>query len=597
MINGIRAKTEGSATRLPPRPEGFRGAAPYLRRLAELERRAAPYKDAWRTLNEFVLPWSGKYLVAERDRADVFLSANIRNASVGDAARLCAAALHGGLTSPAKPWFELVHPDSRMMEIQAVKDWMHQAQETLRSVLSRSNFYSVISNLYLEAVVYGTAAMIIDPDPETGVRFRQLTIGEYLLGQGEDLRINSLYRRLDMTASQLREKFGDDNPGYAFRAREAIRRGEAMDEPAFRVIHAVQPAGFLGGRAPGSFAYESVYFLEEAENPEGREVLAWRGHRSRPFVAVRWQTAADALYGYAPAWAALPDDRLLQAMEEDYAAASEMSIRPPVSGPAELEEYFRDGGPEPGRYVPYDAAANPRGPAAQPVFQVNYDFANIRAKIQDAESRVRGRFYNDLFVSLLFSEKRMTAMEVGQRLEEKAMVLGPVMERFQAELFDPALDRVFVVLYFEYGAIPAPPEEIGGCDLKIEYLGSLAQSARQIGLSSLTNALPIIRELLAVDPSAAVKLDVKELIDEVAAKSNWPPRAIRSDEACREIEEAAAQAEQQRARMEQLSALARAGKDAAPLMAAEGGAPEGAGAEGAGGMGLEEMLAGGMAIG
>ena len=39
------------ATLLPERPEEFRGVAPYLRRLADLERRAAPYRDAWRTLN------------------------------------------------------------------------------------------------------------------------------------------------------------------------------------------------------------------------------------------------------------------------------------------------------------------------------------------------------------------------------------------------------------------------------------------------------------------------------------------------------------------------------------------------------------------
>ncbi|MDR3077474.1 MAG: head-tail connector protein [Planctomycetota bacterium] len=579
------------ATLLPERPEEFRGVAPYLRRLADLERRAAPYRDAWRTLNEFIHPWSGKYLVSEKDQADVFLSANIRNAAVGDAARLCASALHGGLTSPAKPWFELTHPDDGLMEIPAVKSWMHRAQETLRSVLARSNFYSVVSGLYLEAVIYGTAAMIVDPDPATGVRFRQLTIGEYLLGQGEDLRVNSLYRRLDLTASQLREKFGLDNPGYTGRARDAIRRGEGLDDPSFRVIHAMQPAGFFGGRPNKNFNYESVYFLEDAEEPEGREVLAWRGHRSQPFVAVRWAAAADALYGYSPGWAALPDDRLLQAMEEDYAAASEASIRPALTGPSELEPYFRDGGLAPGLYIPFDAASG-KGPAVQPVHQINYEFGDIRAKIQDTETRLRSRFYNDLFVSLLFNDKRMTATEIGQRLEEKAMVLGPMLERFQAELFDPVLDRVFVILYFEYGLLPPPPPEIGGSDLKIEYLGTLAQSVRLVGLSNLTNSLPIIRELLSIDPSAAVKINIREAIDEVAIKSNWPPKAIRSDEECQAIEERAAQAEQQKMQMEQLQALARAGKDAAPLLAGEGG---GGGEEAAAAGGLEEML-GGLAL-
>ena len=542
------------STRLPSRSSEYRGSKPYRRRLSSLDRLASDYKPVWNALNEFLHPWSGRRLAGDtKQRHDRLICANIRNYAVGDAARICASALHGGLTSPAKPWFELTHPDAEMMENQAVKSWMDETQRIMRSTLAKSNFYSVIPNLYLEAVIYGTAAMIIDPDPETGVRFRHLTIGEYVLGIGEDLRVNSLYRRLDISASQLREKFGEDNPGFTAAVRDALTNGN-LDEPTFTVIHAIQPVGMFGGKPNKLFSHESVYFLESADDPEAQTVLAWRGHRSQPFVAVRWAATADDIYGYSPGMMSLPDDRMLQEIENDYANASEMSLKPPTTGPASLEPEIRDGQLTAGKYVPYDAAG--QKPAIQPILQVNYDFANTRVKIQDAVASIQGRFYNHLFLSILFNNKQMTATEVAQRLEEKAMVLGPMLERFQAELFAPILDREFVILYHEYGIIPEPPEELAGAELKVEYIGSLAQSVRMIGLTNVSNSLPLVMEMLKIDPAAAIKINVKEVIDDIATKANWPPKGIRPDDECEEIEAAQAQAAQAAAQAEQMRNMA-----------------------------------------
>ncbi|MCD8349616.1 MAG: portal protein [Planctomycetaceae bacterium] len=556
---------------LPVRPEEYRGTKPYRRRWTQLERLAQPYLPVWRILNEYMHPWSGRYLWSEKDRNEIIRGYNIVNGVVGDAARTCSSGLHGGLTSPSKPWFEVTHPDSEMMEVGPVKQWMHVVQEIMRDTLRRSNFYSVMPNLYHEAVIYGTAAALIDQDGETGVRLRHLTIGEYFLAVGEDLRVNTLDRRRDMTAAQMREKFGKDNPGYNTAVREALRTGN-LDDATFTIIHAIQPAGdtMFGGKMREGFPYESVYFMQATERPdEDRQaILQYQMHRSSPFVAVRWSSVSDDVYGFSPGMMALSDNRMLQSMERDYINAAEMAIKPMLTGPSSLEWDFKVRSMQPGLYVPHNDLGS--SPGIRPLYQVDFDFNNTRVKIQDTVQQIQNKFYNNLFLSILFNTKQMTATEVAQRLEEKAMVLGPVLERFQSELFDPILNRVFSLLFYERGVIPTPPEEIAGNNLKIDYIGSLAQSVRLQGITNITNVLPILLELLKIDPSAAKKLNVREIIDEVTKSANFSPKMVRTDEECAQLDAQEAEQRQQEAAAQQAVQMAQAAKTASETSLANG---------------------------
>lgn len=563
-----RDDASSGTTTLPARKDEYRGVKPYMRRWGELERQAQPYIPIWRILNEFLHPWSGRYLWGDKERESILRGYKIINGVVGDAARTCSSGLHGGLTSPSKPWFEVTHPDSEMMEIGAVKQWMHADQEIMRDVLRRSNFYSVMPNIYHEAVIYGPAAAIIDKDNETGIRLRHLTIGEFYLAQGEDLRVNTLYRRVEMSAAQMREKFGQDNPGYSESVRDAINDGN-LDEAAFTIIHAIQPAGMFGGKVRAGFPYESVYFMRDSESAdEERDVLLRQVHRSCPFVAVRWSAVSDDVYGFSPGMMALADDRMLQTMERDYINAVEMTINPALSGPAEMEWKIKNRMLGPGEYVPHNDAT--AGPVIRPIYQINYDFNNTRVKVQDTVQQIQNKFYNNLFLSILFNTKQMTATEIAQRLEEKAMVLGPVLERFQAELFDPILDRVFSILFYELRIIPPPPAEIANNNLRIDYIGSLAQSVKLQGITNITNTLPILRELLAIDPTAAKKLNIRELIDHVCLTAGFVPKAIRTDEECAELDAQEAEAQQQAAAAQQASLMADAAKKASETSLANG---------------------------
>lgn len=220
-------------------------AGQYRRRWQELDRQADPWKPLWREVNEYVLPWSGRFLHLHRDMLEVRRGQNVHNSVTYTAIHTAASGLHGGLTSPSRPWFELSHPDEEMMESTRVRAWIHLVQNSQRQVLAQSNFYAAVQDLYYEALAYGQGVTLMEKDPGGGVvRFRTLTCGEYRLANGVDLRINTVYRRLAMTAPQMHEAFGRDNLPDA--ARRALAEGRL--DHAFYLVQAIQPWGVLRRR-------------------------------------------------------------------------------------------------------------------------------------------------------------------------------------------------------------------------------------------------------------------------------------------------------------------------------------------------------------
>ncbi len=511
------AGDQPAATALAPA-----SAAPYRRRWHELDRLAEPWKPLWREVNEYVLPWSGRFLHSHRDRREVRRGQNVHNSVTYNAIHTAASGLHGGLTSPSRPWFELTHPDEEMMESTAVRTWIHLVQNSQRQVLAQSNFYAAVQDLYYEALAYGQGVTLIEKDPDGGVvRFRSLTCGEYRLANGADLRVNAVYRRLVMTAIQMKDAFGEGLlPEPVSRALADSRL-----DTAFHLVQAIQPWGLFDATASDEWAYESVYFLEDGGDDA---VIIRRGYRTKPFVAVRWGTIGDDVYGYSPGQMALADIRQLQTQERAYVNAVNWISDPAWLVSDSMKDRLARGEIRPGAIV----GANPQEGEHlfRPLMRPNFDFANIRLKIQDVEERIRSTFYNPLFLMVQTRRSQMTATEVMQLVEEKASVLGPVLERFQAELFDPILERVFNIMDEDFALVPPPPREIAGGGLKIDYTSLLAQAQKQAGLSGMTHFLTVAGEITGRFPTAALKINPDEAIDQLAYIDNVPPKVVRSDD-------------------------------------------------------------------
>lgn len=530
--------------------------APYRKRLAALKSEADQYKSVWQEINEYVLPWSGRFLFSDSELKGVRRGEYVYNSSTYNAIQIAASGLHGGLTSPSRPWFEIVHPDEQMMEVSSVKKWIYDLQENERRLLSQSNFYAKIQSLYYEALAYAQGVMLIEADPKMqGIRVRALTCGEYWLASGADLRVNTLYRKFSMTAGQMRETFPEKNLSQAVRTAIDDNR---LDE-TFYIIQAIQPWGTFDKSTHKTWSYESVYFEEGARDNDA--ILRRRGYRTQPFVAVRWNTNGDDVYGYGPGWMSLADIRQLQTQERAYVNAVNWIADPAWLVSDSMKDRLAAGEIRPGAIV----AANPQEAQNlfRPLIAGGFDFNNIRLKIQETEERIRQAFYNPLFMMVMGREREMTATEIGQLVEEKGMLLGPVLEAFQSELFDPVLARVYDIMQNDFHIVPPPPPELADTDLSIQYISILAMAQKQAGLSNLNHFLTIATQLQPYFPDSMDKINGDEVIDTLYTINPINPSIIRSDDEVAKMRMQRAEQAQQMQTAQNIPAYAGAAKDLA----------------------------------
>lgn len=551
-----------------------------MRRFQELKRETEVWKPSWRELNEFILPWSGRFLQSDTDIPDIRRGEYVHNSTVFHAVKTAASGLHGGLTSPSRPWFEIVHPDKDLMEQAEVKNWVYDLQMNERTILSKSNFYAEIQRLYYEALTYGTGAMLMERDTgEDGtiVRFRTLTCGEYYIAHGAKLRVNTLYRRFAMTALQMREEYGEGNLSIA--VKDALRQRNYS--AVFYIIQAIQPYGTFTGKTHPEWKFESVHFEEGCGDPDGDKLLRESGYRAQPFVVVRWDTIGDDVYGYGPGHMCLSDVRQLQTQERAYINAVNWIADPAWLVSDSMRDGLSRGDIKPGAIL--TASASEAQHLFRPLMQPSFDFNNIRLKIQDVEGRINSMFYNDLFTMVANRQREMTATEVQQLVEEKATVLGPVFETFLSEIFDPILERVYDLMQNDFAIVPPAPDAIANSDLKIEYVSILAQAQKQAGLSNLNHFLAIAGQVVAQFPDSIIKINSDEVIDTLATISPVNPSIVRSDDEVAAIRRQAQEQAQQAQLMENVPGLAGAAKDLSEtqpgpdnglgmLMGVEGGA-------------------------
>lgn len=534
-------------------PDGNSKVGRYVRRLAQLksDRMGQGWDAHWRDLAEYFAPERGRYLSNDtktQHNDGRKKHGKILNGTSIDARRTLAGGLQGGLTSPSRPWFKLGLEDKELMEFEPVKEYLHLVRDILLSIFARSNFYGAAHNMYDECGVFGTSGMIIDEDPRTIIRCRPFTIGEFWMSLDSSYRPGAVMRQFPLTAEQMVGMFGLDAVSQQVKSAYENRNYTST----FEVVHILESNS---ERKPGMAYAEGMAFKSCYFEPSGREdkVLRESGYRVQPFVIPRWNVVGVDTYGFSPGMGALGDVKQLQKMEEKKLKALDKMVDPPMNGPASMRSIGGDVRPGAINWVPEGS-----GDAFRAAHEVRPDFAAIRVEIQAVEQRIRQFFFNNLFLSVLNEGKQMTAQEVARRHEEKLVMLGPVLERLDAEFLDPVIDRVFDIAT-AFDLLPDPPEEIQGTDLKIEYISLLSQAQKMVGTSAIDQLTGFITAVAGAKPDVLDKFDADQAVDEYASMLGTPPTVVVSDDKVQAARDARAQA----AQMQQMAAMAQPAAQAA----------------------------------
>lgn len=313
------------------------------------------------------------------------------------------------------------------------------------------------------------------------------------------------------------------------------------------VIHIMEPNEDY---VPGKIGHEGMGWRScwlEAGGTEDK-LLREGGYEEQPFVAPRWKTTGEDVYGSSPAMEALGDIRALQLLEKRAQQAFDKVVNPPMRAPASLQNFQTSLVPGDVTYTP-DSGGNMKfepameiSPAALQAFEL---------KIERHERRIEAAFYADVWKTITAQNGQMTATEVVARQQEQMLMLGPVMETLSDELLDLVISRTFQVA-FRRGLIPEAPEELQGQDLKVEYTSIMASAQKMLGTQGVERLTGFVANLAQFVPAILDKVDFDQTVDEMSTMLLVPPSIVRSDDV---VAQRRAQQQQQQAQ-QQLAAQA-----------------------------------------
>ena len=504
--------------------------------IAELRSDRLPFWTLWREVANYYLPKRYVWLQSEKE-------ARIKNAknpyildSTGTtAARILASGMMNGITSPSRPWFRLRIAGFEH-EGDAVAIWADEVVRRMLFIMSESNFYNAMAVLYLDLVVFGTGANLIYEDDETVIRCYNPALGEYYLGQNDRLAVDTFAREFKQSVKQMAKRFGEENLSETLRTK--YKAGGAQCLHLYDVTHLIEP-NHSGSNVPSKFKYIETYW-ETGAIAQG-QVLAQRGFNELPGIFPRWELTANDSYGTSPAMDALPDVIQLQHETKRKAQGLDKMINPPIVADIQLEH-------RPTALMPNGITfvAGNNNVGAKPLYQISAPIQEMTQDIRDVQLRIREIFHNNLFNMISQLDTVRSAAEIDARREEKLVMLGSVLDRFESEALGPAINRIYAIMDRQ-GMLPEPPPEIEDADIEVQYVSILSTAQSAVAAAPVERWVGMVGNLIAVAPEVGKVPDWSELVRNYGTAIGVHARDMRSRE---DVEEANAAEQKQLAAQE-----------------------------------------------
>ena len=404
-----------------------------------------------------------------------------------DALNKCAAGFMGYHTSQAAPWFGLATLIRGLMDFPEVKFYLQEVVRTMQVAFHQANFYTMMHEFYIDLSGFGTACMFVAEDLANYLYFKTIPFGQYRIAENHKGIVDVLYRVYPETASNLRDQFGADAlPDEVKRVLDDHQYDEK-----FECVHAVWPKTDVDiGGIPDQFPFQYAYYLKAGMTAGGETVIEKGGFFEFPYAVARWSKDSGEKMGRGPGIDNMPDIKTLQKQEKSILKAGQKAVDPPLDIPPGYRTAIRTG----------PAGLNFRAQGTEGIKPL-YEFGQnipIGAELADQRrERIKKAFYNDVFMMLQNLQKgRMTIPELMERIQEKLVILGPVIGRLHHEATGPIIERSYGILSRRFPPVlPPVPEILHEQDIEIEYISPLAKAQRA---SESRTQMDAINQIFAV---------------------------------------------------------------------------------------------------
>jgi hypothetical protein len=509
----------------------------------------------WDECATFTRPTRQRRNVSDKNRGDR-RNQSIIDATATRASRVLSSGLHSGMSSPARPWQRSSIADKDLARWKPVQAYLEQVNELILGQYGLANVYNSLPTLYGDCGDFGTGAMSMLPDAKDVFRTRVYPVGSYGIGLDSRGLATTFVREYSLSVYQLIEEFGLINGGtdiewrrFSTAVKNAWDKGEYETQIGLTWIVTPNPNHDPTSPLPKFFKWQSCIYETGSSSPA---FVKETGYRYFPFMVPRWDVTDDDSYATDwPAAIAIGDIKGLQIMQREKAKAVQKKVTPAMVASYELRTQATSSIPGGVTYT--------RDPehGFKPAYQIDIDLGDLRADINEIQYAIKDAYYVPLFLMLatgdqLGTNPAKTAFEIAERKEEKMIGLGPTLERFNDELFDPMYDIAFYLLD-EAGMLPEAPPELEGVEIKPQYTSILAQAQKLVGVTAQDRLLQTAGQMAGIWPQLRHKVDPFRAFDNYGEMYGTDPLIIRTDEEA----DAAMAEEQQAAQAAQAAANAR----------------------------------------
>ncbi len=498
------------------------------KRLGELESHRGTWEEHWQDILDYVMPRKAE-ITSKREKGEKRTEILFDSTAI-TANNLLAASLHGTLTSPSLQWFHLKLREAVLNQERDVQLWLENSAKRMYDLFNESNFNTEVHELYLDLCSVGTGALFVEESKKgfnvDGIHFNTLHISEYFIKENNNGRIDTLYRKYEMSARQALQEFGEKAIGE--KIKDALK-----DKPdrKFNFVHAVEPTedykrstGESGTKLP----FHSCHICME-----DKMVLRTGGYNEFPYLVPRWAKATGEIYGRSPSYNALPDIKTLNKAVEIGLKAWAKAIDPPLL-------VTDDGVIGRVRMTPAGITVIRNDGAVKPL-PIGSNWQITDMKESQLRTAIRQAYYSDQLQ--LQQGPQMTATEVQVRYELMQRLLGPTLGRFQSEFLNPLIERVFNIMMRAEALMP-PPEVIQNQKVDVEYVGPLARSQRMEESIAIDRLYQLAMQVGQVDPSIMDNINHDIAIRARAELLGVPKTVLRGLDEITEMREARAQQQQ-----------------------------------------------------
>jgi hypothetical protein len=459
--------------------------------------------------------------------------------------------MQGFLVSESLNWFKSEMSNSVLNEIDEVRAWLQEYDRRMYSAFRRSNFYAVIGEWFRDAGSIGTATLYTEEDigRQSAVHLcihpREVFIAENKFGE-----VDTVFRKFVMTARQACQRFDRD------KLSEHLKKNE-KDHPdhEHQFIHAVFPNDdyWPGKRNAKGKKFRSLYLETEGHHGLGSnsgnnlntakaDIVRDSGYDINPYAIWRVRKNSDEVYGYSQAADALVEVFELNQIGKTMLMAAQKAVEPPLNVPSHMRGNVRM---SPNGYNYFE---NPRDVITPVQTGINYPIGiDQQERLQKS---IEDKYRVEFFLTLARAEREMTATEIMERQSEKAVLMGPQVDR----LVNEGLAKIFnIVSEIEdkagrFSDLPVPDAvlELGG-GIDINFTGPLAQAQKRLfKIHPIRQAVNELAPIAQIKPEVLDRINWDELSEEVLETIGLNQKLILTDEQVAELrEERARQLQQQ----------------------------------------------------